>query len=221
MKQPSGTEVLDSLLEGGLDSDIINIIYGPAATGKTTCCLLAAIAAVKNKEKVIFIDTENGFSVERLKQLNKDYKKVLENIFLIKVGSFDEQIKKIKEVCELAKKVEIGLLIVDTIGAYYRKELKKDVYVINKEMDLQLRALNDVAKNTKTTVLITNQVYTNIETKKTVIVGGEMLKGWSKCLIELRNLKGNKRVARLEKHPKLKEKEVLFEIAEKGFILKA
>lgn len=220
MKVDSGTEILNSLLEGGFDSNIyINTLYGPAATGKTTCCFLMAIANAKRGGKTIFIDTENGFSVERLRQLTEDCNKILESIFLIHVNSFKEQTKKIEDACKLIEKTKIDVLIVDTIGAHYRNVLKDDVYAANKEMDYQLQLLNDTAKNHKTTVLITNQVYTNIENKKTTIVGGSMVIGWSKCLIELKKLHGNKRIAKLVKHKTLPEKEVLFEIVETGFTL--
>lgn len=217
MRLDCGTGVLNSLLEGGFDCGGITTIYGPAATGKTTCCLLAAIAIAKSKGKTIFVDSENGFSVERMKQLTKEYKVVLDSIFLIKIDSFKNQIEKIKWVYDLIKKVDIDLLVIDTIGSHYRTVLKEDVYEVNRAMSSQLQILNDIAKNHKTTVLITNQVYTNIQNQKTTIVGGDMLRNWSKCLVELKKLEGNRRVALLKKHREIKEKEILFEIVEKGF----
>jgi len=215
----TGTEVLNSLLGGGYDSNIINTIYGPAASGKTTCALLAAIAVGEKKGKTIFVDSENGFSVERLKQLTPNYKQILESIFLIKVNSFQEQTKTIKEINNLVSKTKIDLLIVDTIGAHYRNVLKSNVYGVNKIMDIQLDILNKIAKTHNTTILICNQVYTSLITKKITIVGGDMLSSWSKCLIEFENLHGPKRIARLIKHPNLSKKEIVFEIIENGFTL--
>jgi RecA/RadA recombinase len=53
---------------GGYDCDIITTFYGPAGSGKTNFCVLAA-ASIARRKKVIFIDTEGGFSFERLNQL--------------------------------------------------------------------------------------------------------------------------------------------------------
>ena len=93
----TGSEVLDELLGSGYEDDVVSTIYGPAGSGKSTLCLLAAISAAKDK-KVIFIDTEGGFSVERLRQLTKDHERVLKNIFLLKPTTFQEQKKAFEEL---------------------------------------------------------------------------------------------------------------------------
>ena len=97
-KVHSGSEVLDKLLEGGHETDVITTVYGPAGSGKTTTCLLAAVSAAAAKEnkdkKIVFIDTEGGFSTERLQQIAgtaADVKKVMEKIMLLKVTTFAEQ----------------------------------------------------------------------------------------------------------------------------------
>ena len=43
-----------------------NTIFGKSATGKTTLCMQAALIALKEGKKVVFIDTEEGFSFESL-----------------------------------------------------------------------------------------------------------------------------------------------------------
>ena len=80
---PSGSKILDSLLDGGYEKDIITTVYGPAGSGKTNLCILSAVNTVRNKKKVVYIDTENNFSVERVKQIALDHKKILENINFI------------------------------------------------------------------------------------------------------------------------------------------
>lgn len=50
----SGISSLDSLLGGGLDRGTSNLFIGPAGTGKSSMCLLYALAAVKKGEKVAF-----------------------------------------------------------------------------------------------------------------------------------------------------------------------
>lgn len=216
----SGSEVMDSLLDGGFEKDIITTIYGPAGSGKTCTCILVSIGVVKNGKKVIFIDTEGGFSVERLKQISPEYEKILENMLFFKPVNFDEQ----KDVFEKLKDLindRIGLVVVDTISMLYRAELGKnvDIYKINKELGLQLSYLSEICRKKNIPVILTNQVYSNFEEEgKVNMVGGDMMKYSSKCLIELKNLKGSHRAAILIKHRSIiDEKSIFFKIFDKGF----
>jgi len=54
MKISSGSRDLDEWLKGGYDKDIITTLYGPAGSGKTNLCLIAAAYMARDK-KVIFI----------------------------------------------------------------------------------------------------------------------------------------------------------------------
>ncbi len=186
--------------------DMAIMIYGEATTGKTTCCLLAAIEYAK-QGKVIFLDTENSFSIERIKQLCPDYKKIINNIFLFKINNFDEQRKQFNKLKEIIKSSKAKLVIIDTIGMHYRVILKKDPSSINREMAKQLELLSDISKEIP--VLMTNQVYHTLE-NEIKMVGGNMLKNFSKCLIELK--KDPRRIV-LQKP---EQKEMFFKLMEKG-----
>ena len=61
-KISAGSYELNKWLYGGYDSEIITTLYGSAGSGKTNFCLLAAVSQAKKGQKVIFIDTEGGFS---------------------------------------------------------------------------------------------------------------------------------------------------------------
>ena len=81
-KVKSGSKIMDLMLNGGYETDVITTVYGPAGSGKTILCLLCAINVARKGKKIIYIDTENSFSLERLKQIALDYKKVLDKIIL-------------------------------------------------------------------------------------------------------------------------------------------
>ncbi len=184
----------------------INLVYGEAATGKTTLALMLAYDFSKFS-KVIFIDTENGFNFERFKQISQEYyEKCLKNILLFKVNNFDEQIKIVND---LEKIKNTNLIIIDTIGSHYRNELKGNVKETNAkfiEMFKTLRLLNKKGIN----VFLNNQVYRNFDNNKIESVGGKTVKNFSRVMI------------RLEKNPRkiIKEKpseiEYLFEIGNDG-----
>jgi len=213
------------MLDGGYENDIITTVYGPAGSGKTVLCLLCSINVVRNGKKVVYVDSEGGFSLERLKQIashiSQDYKKILDKIIFLKPTSFAEQKKSFEKLKDIVND-KIGLIVVDTIAMLYRLELGKseNVQEVNRELGRQISYLTEIARKKNIPVLITNQVYADFDDKDKVnIVGGDILKYGSKCLIELQiTPNGNRRVI-LRKHRSIQaEKEILFKIVEGGII---
>jgi len=220
-KIPSGSAVMDKLLDGGYETDSVTTIYGPAGTGKSTCCMLCAIDVAKSN-KVIYIDTEGGFSVERFRQLchGKDVKKMLDKMLFLKPMNFEEQKKIMEKLPEMINS-KIGLVIIDTISMHYRIEFgkKEDFQETNKALAGQVANLIRIARDKNVPVIVTNQVYASFDDKNKVnMVGGDILKYGSKCLIELQDIGNAKRKAVLKKHRSLAEnREICFEITEEGF----
>jgi len=104
----------------------------------------------------------------------------------------------------------------------YRLELGSgdNVYETNRELGRQISYLTQLTRKHKVPILITNQVYSSFDERdKIKMVGGDILKYWSKCLIELEITPEKKRKAILKKHRSLSEgKEALFEIKQVGFL---
>ncbi|MBW3012005.1 DNA repair and recombination protein RadB [Candidatus Woesearchaeota archaeon] len=215
-KISSGSAVVDELI-GGYETDVITTFYGPSGSGKTNLCMISAID-VAGKKKVFYIDTEGGFSIERLKQITGDHENVLKNIYIFKPTSFDEQAKVINKLLNI-KGNDVGLIIVDTISFLYRLELgDKDVHNTNRALGRQIAVLAEIARKKHIPVVITNQVYSDFDNRdKVKIVGGDLLKYGSKCLVELQKTPDSKRRAVVKKHRSLpEEKSIVFEIIDKG-----
>lgn len=222
---PTGSKILDSMLDGGYEKDIITTIYGPAGSGKTILCLLCSINVARGGKKIVYVDSEGGFSLERLKQIcshiSQDYKKILDDIIFLRPTSFAEQKKSFEKLKDIVND-KIGLIVVDTIAMLYRLELGKseDVQEVNRELGKQISYLTEIARKKNIPVLITNQVYTDFDDRDKVnIVGGDILKYGSKCLLELQiTPNGNRRVI-LRKHRSIpEEKEIIFKIVDGGII---
>lgn len=234
-KISAGSYDLNKFLYGGYETDIITTIYGPGGSGKTNFCTLVAVSQAKKGNKVIFVDTEGGFSSARALQIINEPKekaeKVLENISLLKPTSFKEQEKDFEKLLEYVRQGNISLIVVDSIAMLYRLELadaikSKDeskIKEVNSNLASQLRKLNEIARKQNIPVIVTNQVYSlfvqggeNLDKEKQVsMVGGDLLKYWSKCLIELKR-SGTKRTLILKKHRSLPEKKLDFEIIDVG-----
>ncbi len=245
-KISAGAYELNKFLFGGYETDIITTLYGPGASGKSNFCMLLATSQAKKGNKVIFMDTEGGFSIDRIKQfLSKEKDQpnqidaVLQNIFLLKPTSFEEQELDFGKLLKHVKQGDISLIIVDSIAMLYRLELgdairseeTEKIQEVNRKLARQLRSLNEIARKQNIPVVVTNQVYSqfiknedqqdqmNPEKKKferqVSMVGGDLLKYWSKCLIELQNFRGRRKII-LRKHRSLPEKELHFEIIHTG-----
>ena len=233
-KISAGSYDLNKFLFGGYEKDIITTIYGPPASGKTNLCLLASVSQAKKGNKVMYIDTEGGFSTDRVKQLaGEDHKDVLKNLFLLKPVSFDEQKKAFSSLLkEIKEKGKINLIIVDGMTMLYRLELaeankeknENKVREINSELARQLRILAEISRIKNIPIIVTNQVYSEFLTdeefragkeRRVSMVGGDILKYWSKCLIELKLDRGKRKIV-LIKHRSLPEKELSFIITNEG-----
>ena len=224
-KIPTGSRVLDSMLDGGYEKDTITTVYGPAGAGKTLLCILCSIGVARAGKKVVYVDCEGGFSLERLHQISssikQNYAKILDNMIFLRPVSFAEQKKSFEKLKDIVND-RIGLIIVDTIAMLYRLEIGKneDIRKVNRELGGQIAWLTEIARKKRIPVLIADQVYADFDNKEKVnIVGGDILKYGSKCLIELQITPNGNRRCILRKHRSIEEqKEITFKIVEGGMI---
>lgn len=220
-KVSAGSYDLNTWLHGGYECEVITTVYGGPGTGKTNFCLLAAVSQAKKGNKVLFVDTEGGFSVDRVKQLAGELTDlVLQNIILLKPTTFDEQREAFKQLLKYVAKDHFSLIVVDGMTMLYRLALAQareqspaEVQKLNAELAKQMRALVEIARKQGLAVLITNQQYR--WEKDTRMVAGDILQYWSKCLIELAHENG-KRTAYLRKHRYLREGVLGFTITHEG-----
>jgi len=204
----------DMLLGGGLQPRTITHIYGAPGSGKTNIALMAVVSAVKAGGKVIFIDAEGGFSVERLRQISglADAEDVLRGLILIEPTEFDEQKVAVNKLNEIVPSSSAKLVVVDSIAVLYRLEEEKDI----KELGRQMAKLLRIARKFDVPVLITNQIYTDIETGRSVPIGGDVIRYWAKISIEL-DKQDSIRTAILKKHKFLPENMRMdYRITERG-----
>jgi DNA repair protein RadB len=226
-KIPTGSKILDDMLEGGYEQDIVTTVYGPAGAGKTILCILAAVRASMLGKKVIYVDTEGGFSVDRLKQIcshmSQNYLKIINHMTFLHPTNFHEQ-KKNFETLKNHINDKIGLIIVDSVAMLYRVAMgsEDDPQAVNRELGKQIAYLTEIARKMKIPVLLTNQVYADFDTKekdKVNMVGGDILKYGSKCLIELQITEQGNRKCILRKHRSIKnESQFMFKIVEGGIL---
>jgi DNA repair protein RadB len=228
----TGSYDLNKWLDGGYENDIITLLYGPYASGKSNFVILAACHNAKKGKKIIFIDTEGSFSLDRVKQITGNLPEIaLKNIIILKPTNFKEQKEAFLKLHKEIKSKNIGLIIVDSITMFYRLELAdarksgtEEIRNVNNDLAKQMNALYEIARKLEIPVLITSQVYSEFLSQEdwlagkqagVNVVGGDLLKYYCKCIIELQNKNGRKK-AIIKKHRSMPEKELNFEIINEG-----
>lgn len=220
----TGSSNLDTLLGKGLPLGLVTHVYGPPGSGKTNLCLTTAVECAKQGKKVLFIDTEGGFRIERFLQICKD-KGVAKRILLKQVRDFDEQKNLVRRLNRIVSH-GFGLVVFDSIVSLYRLQIeggRKEILELSRELGRQLAWLSRLARDHNLAVLVTNQVYDSFDEdgeKEVVPVGGSVLLYWAKMCVELeKGTQGGERRAELVKHPFVAEgKSIKFRIENKGIV---
>jgi len=215
---PVGSTALDDLLEGGLEGGAITLFFGEAGSGKTNICLQVAVNVALDGKKVVYIDTE-GVSLERLKQIaGEKYEDVMKNILFFEPASFDEQEKFVDKAVKLAdSSLEVGVVILDSATIHYRLTRNDEEKGARKSLSPQLAKLLAVARTKDIPILLTSQVYTDIEKGTFEPLGGHVLLHNAKAIIRLDKAGASTRRAIIIKHRHLEEgRRVDFKITKSG-----
>lgn len=235
-KLTTGSQSLDTLLGGGIETSAIAEFYGEFGSGKTQIAHQLAVNVQLPVDKggldgsVIIIDTENTFRPERINDMadsaELDYEAVLKNIHLARAYNSNHQILLVDKAEKLADELKetekpARLLIIDSATAHFRSEyvgrgtLADRQQKINKHLHDALRFgdLNNAV------IMITNQVQTRPDAffgDPTRPIGGHVLGHTATFRLYLRKSKGEKRIARLVDSPNLPEAEAVFTVSSAG-----
>jgi RecA/RadA recombinase len=156
---------LDKLLRGGVHRGEVALVYGEAATGKTTTVIQVATAAAKEGLKVIYIDSDHSFTQQRFNQIAGNRSRELsELINLFLPETFSEQ-RKIVESLENYVTPSLGIVIVDSVSSLYRAAFSEQasIFSLNRDLSGQLAYLSELAGKHSIACILTSQVHARLK----------------------------------------------------------
>jgi len=230
----TGSQELDDLLGGGVETGSVIEFFGEFRTGKTQIMHQLCVNVQLPEERggiggtALYIDTEGTFRPERIIQmaeaLDLDHKQVLKNIIFGRAYNSDHQILLIKEAANLIKEKNIKLIVVDSLIGHFRSEyigrgtLATRQQTINSHLHDLLRLCDIYAD---LAVVVTNQVQAKPDVfygNPLRAAGGNVVAHGSTIRVYLRKGKGEQRIAKIVDAPNLPEGEAIFSITENGII---
>jgi DNA repair protein RadA len=230
-KMRTSSEALDILIGGGLETQALTEAYGRFGSGKSQLAFQLAVNVQLPPEQggldggCLFIDTENTFRPERIKQIAEerglDADAVLKRIHVARAYNADHQMLLVEKANELIEKEGIKLIIVDSLTSRFRSDFIGRGTLANRQQKLNkhLHTLQKWADLYDLAVYVTNQVMDNpglMFGDPTTPIGGHILGHQSTYRLYLRKSKEDMRIARLVDSPCMPEGETVFRITSKG-----
>uniref|UniRef100_A0A7S3PN31 RecA family profile 1 domain-containing protein n=1 Tax=Aplanochytrium stocchinoi TaxID=215587 RepID=A0A7S3PN31_9STRA len=162
----TGIRELDSALRGGLRSGHIHEIVGRAGAGKTQFCLTLAVVVASTGRGVIYIDTENKFSAERIVEIASSRKflmsveEIAKRVIVIKPSNSKQVLKQLQGMEAVIISNKVGLVLVDSIAALVRLDYSTRSRIVARQRMLSKQAsqLKYLANAFSIPILVTNQV---------------------------------------------------------------
>lgn len=222
---------LNKLLGGGVETQAITEMHGAYGSGKSQLAHQLSVSVQLPKEqgglggKVIFIDTEQTFRPERIKQmaegLDMDADKVLENIFVAKAYNSDHQMILLEKAEDLIKKENVKLIVVDSLTSAFRSDYTGRGTLADRQQKLNrhMHKLQRYADVYNLAIFVTNQVMSRPDIlfgDPTTPIGGHIVGHQATYRVYLRKSKEDKRIAKLIDSPNLPEGEIIFKVLTEG-----
>lgn len=232
LRLTTGSQALDKLLGGGLETQTITEFYGQYGSGKSQICHQLCVNVQLPIERgglegaALYVDTENTFRTERILQMARhlglEPEDVAKNIIYAEAYTSDHQMFLLDNADEIVKENNIKLIIVDSLTSHFRSEyigremLASRQQRLNKHMHKLIR----LARAFNAVAVVTNQVMSKPDVffgSAVHPIGGHVVAHTSRTRAFLRKAsRGPVRIARLVSSSYLPEGEEIFKITENG-----
>ncbi len=230
----TGSEGINELIGGGIETQSLTEVFGEFGSGKSQLSHELAVTVQLPEEQggldgdCVFIDTENTFRPERIEQiaegLGLDPTEALQRIHIARAFNSSHQMLMADKVNNLIQSgANVKLIIVDSLMAHFRAEYvgRESLAVRQQKLNQHLHVLQTIANTYNVAVFITNQVQARPDAffgSPTKAIGGHVLGHASTYRIWIKKGLAGKRIARLVDSPHLPEGECVFKITTDGIV---
>ncbi|CAO2832076.1 unnamed protein product [Amaranthus hypochondriacus] len=229
----TGSQALDELLGGGIETSSITETFGEFRSGKTqlahTLCVTTQLpTSMKGGNgKVAYIDTEGTFRPDRIvpiaEKFGMDAAAVLDNIIYARAYTYEHQHNLLLGLAAKMAEEPFRLLIVDSVIALFRVDFSGRGELAERQQKLaqMLSRLIKIAEEFNVAVYLTNQVISDpaggvFVTDPKKPAGGHVLAHASTIRLMFRKGKGEQRICKVFDAPNLPEAEAVFQITPGG-----
>ncbi|NLE03702.1 MAG: DNA repair and recombination protein RadA [Crenarchaeota archaeon] len=228
----TGSQAVDRLVAGGLETQTITEFYGEYGSGKSQFCHQLCVNVQLPVERgglnggALYVDTENTFRLERVIQMAKhlglDPEQVVKNIIYAEAFTSDHQMFLLENADEIIKENNIKIIIVDSLTAHFRSEYIGREMLASRQQKLNkhMHKLIALARAFNAVAVVTNQVMAKPDQffgDATHPIGGHIVGHTSNTRFYLRRAShGPVRIARLVSSPYLPEGEEIIKVTENG-----
>ncbi len=227
----TGSDNLDELFGGGIETGSITELYGEYRTGKTQIAHQLCVTVQLPREQgglegnAAYIDTEGTFRPERIVEMAErfglDPQQTLQNITVGRAYTSDHQANLARDVSVIAREKNIRLVVVDSLTSHFRAEYIGRGTLASRQQHLNqhIHFLLKLSEMHHVAILVTNQVMARPDFffgDPTAPIGGHIVAHSCTTRVYLRKSKQTKRVARIVDSPNLPEVETIFEILSDG-----
>ena len=156
---PTGLEKLDSSLHGGIPPGIIADIFGASGTGKTQFLMQLSANAIRDRGRVLYVDTTGSFRPERVLELagrSGPDPGILRNISVSRVTNTSEQIR----VLDGPDPKDLALVAIDNITDLFSFEYGRDEQAPEKNRMFMryMRSLSRFGMANRIPIVVTNMI---------------------------------------------------------------
>ncbi len=228
----TGTECLNKLFEGGIETQALTEVYGEFGCGKTQFCHTLCVMVQKSIEEggleggVLYIDSENTFRPERIVSIAQangmDPQRVLDNITVARAYNSSHQVLILEEAGTVIQESNVKLLVADSAVGLFRSEYLGRGTLSERQQKLNhfVHLLSRIAETYNCAAVATNQVMSSPDVffgDPTKPIGGNVVAHTSTYRVYFKK-SGKKRIARMVDSPHHPEEEVIFAISEAGVV---
>ena len=227
----TGSDRLDGILGGGVETGAITELIGEYGTGKTQICMTLSVTAQLPPEEggleggVTVIDTEGTFIPERINQIalsrSQDPEDILKGLLVACCYNSDHLSILIDSLPMLCEENGVKLVVVDSMIGHFRGEYigRENLAARQQKLGSCLHRLMRLSEASNVAVVVTNQVQATPAVAygdPNRPTGGHVMAHACTHRVYLRKGKQNTRLARVIDSPSLPEVKIRIALTEKG-----